>query len=240
MPIYTTHLLGRQEVAEGTMEFVLEKPAGFNFKAGQNADYTLLNPPETDAEGNKRTFSFVSPPSADRLVWATRMRDSAFKRVMKTLPIGTELQLDGPYGDMTLHNNAERPAVFLAGGIGITPFRSMVVDAAQRKLPHKIFLFYSNRRPEDAAFLRELMDLQHQNPHYTFVGTMTQMEKSSQPWQGERGYINKEMLVKFVGNLSGPVYYIAGPPSLVAAMRKMLNEAGVNDDDIRTEEFPGY
>lgn len=240
MTKYTTHIIGKKEIAEGTMEFILEKPEGFAFKAGQNADYFLINPPMTDAEGNKRTFSFVSSPDEKNIRWATRMRDTAFKNSMKILPNGSEIELDGPYGDMTLHNNFERAAVFLAGGIGITPFFSMIKDVAEKKLPHKIFLFYSNRRPEDTALLSEIQSLEKENLNFKFIGTMTDLSKSAQNWGGEQGFINKEMLVKYLGDLSGPIYYMAGPASFVSAMRKILNDAGINDDDIRTEEFTGY
>ena len=182
----------------------------------------------------------VSTPDDVNITWATRMRDTAFKRMMKTLSVGTEVQIEGPYGDMTLHNNAVRAAVFLAGGIGITPFHSMVVDATKHLPERNIFLFYSNRRPEDAPYLDELASLAVENPNFTFTPTMTDLKKSKKEWKGEQGYINKDMLLKYLGDLSGPIYYIAGPMALVAAMRKTLNDAGVNDDDICTEEFPGY
>ena len=84
------------------------------------------------------------------------MSDTAFKRVLKTMPLGTEVRIVGPFGSLILHQNADRPAVFLAGGIGITPFRSMLLQATEQKLPYHLILFYSNRRPEDAAFLEEL------------------------------------------------------------------------------------
>jgi ferredoxin-NADP reductase len=168
------------------------------------------------------------------------MRDTAFKRVLKTMELGTELTFDAPYGSFTLHNNASIPAVFLTGGIGVTPVRSIVLQAAHDKLPHKIFLFDSNNRPEDAAFLEELTEAQKENTNYTFIGTMTQMEKSSRAWHGETGFITKAMLLKSIGDLTLPIYYVAGPRAMVHAMREILNEAGVNDDNIRTEEFSGY
>lgn len=240
MPIYKTKLKMREEIAAGTMAFHLEKPEGFTFKAGQFADYTLINPVETDAEGNIRGFSLASAPYEEDLMFATRMRDTAFKRVLRAMEVGTEIMLDAPYGSFTLHNNTRIPAVFLTGGIGITPVRSIVLQAAHDNLPHKIFVVDSNRRPEDAAFLDELMEAQEKNPNYTFVGTMTEMEKSGRQWDGETGYITKAMLVKYIGNLTLPIYYIAGPPEMVTAMRKTLNESGVDDDNIRTEEFSGY
>lgn len=137
MAVYEVQLKNRQEVAEGTMAFSFEKPAGFEFKAGQFIDVTLIDPPETDAEGDTRGFSIASAPYEEDLMVATRMRDTAFKRVLKTMPLGTEVRIEGPFGSLTLHNNVARPAVFLAGGIGITPFRSILLQAAKDKLPHR-------------------------------------------------------------------------------------------------------
>ncbi len=128
----------------------------------------------------------------------------------------------------------------MAGGIGITPFYSMVKDTAHRKLPHKIFLFYSNRRPEDSAFVRELASLEHENLNYRFIGTMTEMEKSKFPWAGEKGYITKDMMLYYIKDLAKPIYYLAGPPQMVLAMRKLLDDAGVDSDNVRSEEFAGY
>jgi ferredoxin-NADP reductase len=160
MPIYKTVLRAKEEIANGTMAFHFEKPGGFAFKAGQFGDFTLIDPAETDAEGNIRGFSLASAPFESDLMFATRMRDTAFKRVLRTMEIGTEVSMDAPYGSFTLHNNARTPAVFLTGGIGVTPVRSIVLQAAHDNLPHKIFLFDSNRKPEDAAFLDELMEIQ--------------------------------------------------------------------------------
>jgi ferredoxin-NADP reductase len=240
MAIYRIKLKGRRQIAEGTMAFHFEKPKGFAYKAGQFADFTLINPVETDAEGNIRGFSLASAPYEDFIMFATRMRDTAFKRVLKTMEPGTEVTLDAPYGSFTLHNDASIPAVFLTGGIGVTPVRSIVLQAAHDKLPHKIFLFDSNKRPEDAAFFDELTEAQNENPNYTFVGTMTRMEKTSRAWHGETGYITRAMLQKHIGDLALPIYYIVGPGAMVQAMREILNGAGVKDDNIRTEEFTGY
>jgi len=222
------------------MAFYFEKPEGFAYKAGQFADYTLINPAETDSEGNVRGFSLASAPYEDFLMFATRMRDTAFKRVLKTMEPGTELTFDGPYGSFTLHNDASIPAVFLTGGIGVTPARSIVLQAAHDKLPHRIFLFDSNSGPEDAAFLGELTRVQTENSNYTFVGTMTHMEASQRPWHGETGHINKEMLGKYISDLTSPIYYVVGPPVMVDALRNVLIDAGVNTDNIRGEEFTGY
>lgn len=233
-------LVSRHAVAERTIAFRFEKPANWTFKAGQFLNMTLLDPAETDAEGNTRTFSMASSPHEETLMVATRMRDTAFKRVLKTMPLGSAVKIDGPSGSLTLHHNASRTAVFLAGGIGITPFRSMVFRAAKETLPHRIFLFYSNRRPEDAPFLDELHALQKENPNYTFVASMTEMAKSSQPWKGEVGQIDRAMLSRYLIDAVSPIYYAAGPPEMVKGLHAMLNQGGVDDDDIRAEEFAGY
>ena len=240
MATYTVSLKHRREVAEGTTAFLFEKPDGLSFKAGQYLNFTLLDPPETDAEGNTRTFSIASAPDEEELMMATRMRDTAFKRVLKTMPLGAQVEIEGPYGNFTLHKNAARPAVFLTGGIGITPYRSIIRDAGRKKLPHRLLLFYSNRRPEDGAFLEELQQAESDNPNYQFIGTMTDMANSKRPWQGKTGYINRDMLAQSISDLTTPIYYIAGPPGMVTAMRKMLADADINDDSIRTEEFNGY
>ena len=172
---------------------------------------------------------------------ATRMRDTAFKRVLGAMPLGTAVKIEGPFGNLTLHNNSTRvAAVFLAGGIGSTPFRSIVFRAAREKLPRHIFLFFSNQRPEDAPFLEELRVLEGKNSNYKLVATTTQMEESHRPWHGETCLINKEMLSKSLRDTASPIYYLAGSPGMVKSLHETLNKVGVDDDDICTEEFPGY
>lgn len=232
--------LKKELVAEGTMRFHFTHPEGLEYRAGQSIDLTLVDPPETDAEGNTRAFSLVSIPSEPEISITTRLRDTAFKRVLQSLPEGAPLTCEGPFGSFTLHENPDRAAVFLSGGIGITPFHSIIRDALSRDLPHSLYLFYSNRRPEDAAFLDELTTLAAQHKNFTFIPTMTLMEKSAQPWSGETGYIDASMIERHCAGATNPVYYLAGPASMVAAMRKALNEIGVSNDDIRTEEFSGY
>lgn len=237
---HTTRLMKREEVAEGTMAFHFAKPTDFQFRPGQAIDITLLNPPETDGEGNIRTFSLAGAPFDGDLMIATRMRDTAFKRVLRKAGLGLEVKIEGPSGSFVLHRNEQKPGVFLSGGIGITPFLSIVRQAAHDQDPHHLYLFYSNRRPEDAAFLDLLAETAKENPNFHLVATMTDMDKSHREWKGETGFINKDMLKKYLPTLQGPIYYLAGPPGMVTAMRGILTEAGADEDDIRTEEFSGY
>lgn len=240
MSTYETKLQGREDLAEGTMAFHFAKPPGFAFKPGQTIDLILPAPPDGDAQNARHTFSIVSAPFEGDLTIATRMRDSAFKRTLKTLPIGAAIRFEGPFGSLTLHGNRARPAVLIAGGIGITPFVSILRQAAQDQLAQSLVLLYSNRRPEDAAFLAELQALAGQNKNFRLLATMTELGKSARPWTGETGRIDAALLKRIGSELATPIYYLAGPPALVEAMRKNLNLAGVDDDDIRSEEFYGY
>lgn len=120
-PSHKTTLAGKAEVARDTSAFRLQKPEGFSFRAGQAVYVTLPGQKETDSKGGIRTFSIASAPQEPDLVIATRMTDTAFKRCLAELPAGSPVAIEGPYGDLTLDGDT-RPAVFLAGGIGITPF----------------------------------------------------------------------------------------------------------------------
>ena len=238
MPSYQVKLAGREELAEGTIAFRFEKPAGFNFKPGQAVVLELLDPPPEDGQ-KRRTFSLVSAPFESTLAIATRMRDTAFKRALGALPDGASLKLTGPIGQLTL-TEAARPAVFIAGGIGITPFMSMLRQAARDHAPHSLLLLYSNRRPEDAAFLGELQELERQNGNFRLVATMTEMSKSARKWGGQTGFVDADLIKRAAGRLTAPIYYVVGPPAMVAAMQETLRGTGVADDDIRSEEFYGY
>ncbi len=237
-------LKDKKQIAEGTLAFVFEKPEGFRFKVGQHIRMTLINPPETDSEGNSRFFSIASSPQDPDLLIAMRMRDTAFKRVLRRMQMGQkaliQIMLDPPHEAFALHDDASKPTVFLIGGIGIVPAFSMIKNATERKLRHKIYLFFSNRRPEDAPFLDDLQNLVKQNPNFKLIATMTEPEKSAQSWQGETGLIDHSMLTKYVEDLQSPMYYIAGLPEMASAMQKLLASAGVNKENIRAEEFSGF
>jgi ferredoxin-NADP reductase len=239
-PTFSSALLGRELVADRTMVFRFAKPAGWSYRAGQFVDITLLDPPETDAEGNTRGFSISSAPSENVIMITTRLRDTAFKRVLQQVPLGTAVKVEGPFGDLRLHH-ADRPAVLLAGGIGITPFRSILVEMiGAARLPYRVVLFHANRRPEDAAFADVFRALERADANLTFVPTMTAMAASTRLWDGERGYIDAAMLRRHLGGVVDAIFYLAGPAAMVQAMRTMLLAMGTDEDNIRAEEFTGY
>ncbi|HEY0822878.1 MAG TPA: FAD-dependent oxidoreductase [Ramlibacter sp.] len=240
MSSITVHLKRREEIAHGTTAFHFDKPAGLRFKPGQAIDLVLADRALCAPEAARHAFSIVSAPYEDELAVATRMRDSAFKQALARLPVGAPVAIEGPFGSLTLHNKPDRAAVFIAGGIGITPFVSMLRQAAHDARRQRLVLLYANRRPEDSAFMTELQRLEGDNPHFRLVATMTRMSESRRPWMGETGAIDEALLKRIVAELPDPVYYVAGPAAMVAGMRGTLERTGVDGDDIRSEEFYGY
>lgn len=230
MASYETRLRRAETIAEGTMAFHLEKPPGFRFKAGQAIDLALADPPAV-ANSTHRLFSLVSAPFEDQLCVATRIRDgSAYKQALKALAPGTALRVKGPQGVMTLHEDRARAAVFIAGGIGITPFISMLRQAEHERLDQPLYLLYSNRRAEFAAFLGELQALAQRHGRVRLMARMTDTE----------GFLDADAVRRFVRDAVAPVYYLAGPPAMVDAMSGVLDRAGVIDADVISEEFYGY
>lgn len=241
MTTYRTTLAAREDIAVGTVAFHLRKPPGFAFRPGQAIDLVLPAPVDgADAGAAAHAFSIVSAPFEDELVIATRMRDSAFKRALAALPLGAPVQVEGPMGSLGLPRDRTRAAVLVAGGIGITPFVSMLRQAAHDALAQRLVLLYSNRRPEDAAFLVELQRLADRHPDFRLVATMTDMAHSTRRWDGPTGPIDADLVRRAVGALPAPVFYVVGPPGMVEAMRDVLAAAGADADDIRSEAFYGY
>ena len=237
---YKTQLKRKENCGDGAMAFYFDKPVGFEFAAGQYIDLTLINPPETDPDGSIRSFSLASAPAEEHLLIVTRMRDTAFKRSLKDLAVSSEVEMDGPFGAFTLHAIRSRPAIFLAGGIGIAPILSMVRHAAVKSARTALYLFYSNHTPESSAFLDSLQELEKKALNFRFIPTMTAGNGSCSAWSGETGLIDQTMLFKYVPGFGAAVFYVAGSPRFVDAMRKMLKMAGVNEEQVRGEEFVGY
>jgi len=222
------------------MAFHFERPRHFLFKAGQFVDLILPNARKDEAEQPTHAFSIASSPFAQEIVVVTRMRNTAFKRALSDLAIGAPVRLKAAMGSFTLHKNISRPAIFLAGGIGIAPFISMLRDVAANRTQMPIYLFYANRFRKDAPFMDVLRGLESVLSKFTFVPTLTRSDGVDGGWEGQTGRISGEMLLRHVSSLREAICYVAGPAGMVSAARLALTAAGVDDDDIRTEEFAGY
>ena len=233
-------LIATEHIAAKTAGFTFEASERLSFEAGQTCDITIPSPRYQDEKGPSRTFSIASSPAdAPRVMFATRLTGSAFKRTLLEAAAGLEVELDGPFGSFTLHKNTARPAVFFAGGIGITPFRSIIKDVTERHLPHRVTLFYSNRTAGSTAFLSELESWQRHSANVRLIASIT-APSSDEPWTHPTGVMDAAFIKPHVDDLANAICYLAGPPGFVKAMRAALDALGADPDNLRTEEFAGY
>src|SRR5882724_3527375 len=231
----TLILREKKEIAEGTMAFYFGVDGQpFVFEPGQCVRITLLDPMYKDKKGNARDFSIASSPGEPSLMIATRMTGSAFKRSLADLPVGSSVRVNGPYGEFLHDVDPVRPAVLLAGGIGITPFRSMIKHAIEQHSLQRLTLVYCNRTPDDAAFLDELQDWEKENPNFRLIATMTQPQNPGKTWTERTGYIGARFVKDQLCEQTPSVYCVAGPPRFVSAVTEVLAIAGVNESEIRT------
>ena len=238
--IYGSRLLRRELVAHRTLACVLERPKGFAFKAGQYVDVTLPEPLFDDLLGPTRSFSIASSPTEPELLLVMRMRDSAFKRSIAEMALGSPVLVDGPADDLALDANGGSPLVMLAGGVGIAPFLSALREAAATGGRLAATIFYANRRPEDAPYLDELLDLEHRIDGYRCIPTMPRMIDSERGWTGATGRLGAAMLGRYLPALVGPRYYLSGSTVFISGLRQELARAGVPGSDIRIEMYTGY
>jgi ferredoxin-NADP reductase len=228
----------KRDVAKGTLMVVFDLLGEeVDHRPGQYFWVTLLDPPYDDEKGPRRHITVVtSPTERGVLGLATRLRDTAFKRSLAELPVGTEVEVEQPKGSFVLPQETDRHYVFIAGGIGVTVFRCMLRYIADEGLPHRVTLVYSNRDRESTAFYDELRELEAANPNLEIVFTMTEDSE----WEGETRRIDADMLRDHLGDLDTYTYLVAGPPGMVEGVTGALQEAGIPEDQIRSQGFSGY
>src|ERR671930_2392809 len=166
-----------------------------NYKAGQ---YSILNlGTREDPKGPVRSFTIASSPTEkDFILISTRIRDTPFKKKLATLEIGSLATISAPMGKFVLHDDYSKPAVFLSGGIGVTPFRSMIKYATDIQLPIKTTMFDSNKNQQSILYKDEFDSWASQNKNVKVVYTVTEEQEATANWTGERGRIDKLMMEK--------------------------------------------
>ena len=229
----------KDEVAKGTLMVTFDLLGEeVDFKAGQYFWVTLPNIGYDDERGLRRHITVVTSPNERGVLgFATRMRDTAFKNTLAELDVGAEVDVEHPKGDFSLPMETDRPYVFIAGGIGITVFRTMLKYIVEEGLAHRVTLLYSNRDRESTAFFDELqtMDREHENIRAVFVMT------DDPEWDGERRRVDADVLRDHLdGELGDYVHIAAGPPGMVEAMESLLKGAGVPEEQVIVQRFAGY
>lgn len=237
MQTYTLTLQSKSEVADQTVAFVFDKPQDFVFHAGQYVVMTLHELAFPDNRRGIRSLSIASAPYENELVFAMRITDSGFKQTLNAMPIGGTVTVTQAIGHFVLDETL-RPVVFLIGGIGITPARSILRQAVHDNNKRPFYLFYSNRHPEDASFASELQEFPTLDYHC--IDTLTNQEAADRcDWQEERGYICESMLQKYLTDITAPMYYIVGSPTFAKAMIDMLIAMNVDKESIKQDPFTG-
>ena len=228
----------KQEVAKGTLLVIFDlQGAEVDFKPGQYFWVELLDPPYTDEKGLRRHISVVTSPTEKGVLGlCTRLRNSAFKRSLAELEVGDEVEVEDPKGTFVLPEDTGAEYVFVAGGIGITVFRSMLRYIRDVGTGHRVTLVYSNRDRASSAFLEELAELERELPDFHLLPTMTDEPE----WEGESRHISPDMLREHLGELERYTFLVAGPPAMAEGVSDALREAGIPEERVLADKFSGY
>lgn len=234
-------LVKKTQLAKDTYSFYFDQAQlGLNFLPGQYIRMTLdiKNP---DSRGNSRFFTIASSPLEKEYVMiTTKIIQSSFKKRLIELKDGEKVKFFGPMGGFILKEEEKDQRVFLAGGIGITPFHSMITYANAKKLSVDITLFVSFSRVEEMIFFDELLNIAKENPFIKVIYTITHPEESRMQWTAEVGRISDVLIKKYVPSFLDPFYYIVGPPAMVAGIEDVVKKMGVENKRIFIENFTGY
>jgi ferredoxin-NADP reductase len=228
----------KREVAKGTLLVVFDlQGAEVDFRPGQYFWVELPDRGHQDEKGLRRHISVVtSPTERGVLGLCTRLRDTAFKTTLAELEVGDEVEVEEPKGDYRLPEDTSRDYVFVAGGIGITVFHSMLRYIADTGEPYRVTLVYSNRDRESTPFLDELQELESRIPGLKLLLTMTEDDG----WDGETRRVDAGMLRDHVGDLGAHTFLVAGPPPMVEGVVEHLAGAGVPEEQVLPDRFSGY
>jgi glycine betaine catabolism B len=226
----------------------VEDKKQLDYTAGQFAFFDIGGV-YNDPRGPIRHFTISSSPTENFIMFSTRIRESPYKKRLSTLEKGAKVKVRGPEGQFVLHQDYSKHAVFLSGGIGVTPFRTMIKYATDKQLPLKIIMFDSNRNRSNILFKKEFDDWAGINKNLKIIYTISEDDRheqtlpSSNDWKGEHGRINKTMVLKYVdtNELNNSIFYICGPPSMLKAMQSLLqDDLEIPKERIKVEEFTGY
>lgn len=235
---FTLPFLRKEQVAQDMYSFFFDRTVkkDFDFIAGQ---YIRMFLPHSspDDRGTSRYFTIASSPTEnDYLMITTKVVQSSFKKTLFNLKEGDIVEFFGPSGSYVL-DNSQRPHIFLSGGMGITPFRSMLTFASDKTFPIPITLIASFPKEETMVFYEELQAIANKSSKFKVVFSLTQPGKN---WEGERGRITDNLLDRYLKRKGNETFYVAGPDAMVDNTRELLVNMGIDVEAINVEYFSGY
>jgi glycine betaine catabolism B len=249
MQAYGSRLVEKVPRVADVVSFRFERPEGYRFQAGQWFVITFAGP--DPAEPYEHHFSHSDAPSDPWLEFTTRLRGSDFKNALSALPIGSDVQVEGPYGSFVMPPDVER-AAFLAGGIGITCTRSILRWVAHLRAsrggaaeggeqaglaPREIALFFANGVEDAIPFAAELEELAASLPGLRVIHVLS---RPGEGWRGYRGHLDQEILAAELPDPGSWHYFVSGPPAFDLAMQEVLVRWRIDPGRIKMERFEGY
>jgi ferredoxin-NADP reductase len=209
------------------------------YKPGQILNYELDALAFPDERGSSRHFTISSSPTEKGIVmFTTKIRGSGFKETLRQAPLGYELSCETPDGEFILRKGERNLRhVFIAGGIGITPYRSILRYSRDMNKPLDAVMLYFNRSSSEIIFRQELETIARQMPSFKLVNVLSGPEDG---WKGEQGKLDETILRKWFPDPEGFFFWASGPPGMVGTARELLEQIGVKDKYIRTDRVMGY
>jgi ferredoxin-NADP reductase len=244
---YQLKLKQKNRVGAGVYDFIFQTSQKLKFKPGQYMEWTLGHK-QTDSRGNRRYFTLASSPTEKDVLLGVKFYEnsspvkgshgaSSFKTGLSKMNIGDEITAGQLAGDFILPDDKNQKLAFIAGGIGITPFRSMLKYLVDTNQHRSIVVFYSNRDAQEIAY----MDVFKQAAERAGVKTVFTLTNKNvgADWQGYRGHISEQMVAKEIPDFKERLFYISGSGTMVDACKKLLVNMGVSGRKIKTDFFPG-
>lgn len=228
-----------KKFSANTGVFAFSLPTQLAFLPGQYMEWTLPHE-KTDDRGNRRYFSIASSPTEKELLLTVKFYEpsSSYKAKLQTLEKHDTILAASLEGDFVLPKNLQTPLVFLAGGVGIAPFRSMIKYLIDKRLQADITLFYANRTADEIVFQNVFTEAKRNGVKTIY--TLTDTKKAPKNWQDETGRITEKMLEKYVKDLQNSIFYLSGPQNMVDSFADMLKKLHIPKSHIKQDFFPGY
>lgn len=218
-----------KNIGKNIYEFVFDVKERFGFLPGQYMEWTLLHNHE-DSRGNRRYFTIASSPTESKIYLGVKIpeKPSSFKKRLLGLKKGDKMSVSQLSGEFVIESNQNIPLVFIAGGIGITPFRSMVSYIIDKKQNRDVIVFYACSDDEEFVYKDVFKNAEKYGVKTYFINTR------------KDGFIDENLIKNKVSNYINRIYYLSGPNAMVDNYKKVIKDLGVKSKNIRSDYFPGY
>lgn len=234
------YLQQKLQITQSEYDFIFPKPAGFAFIPGQYMEWTLSHP-NPDSRGSRRYFTLASSPTEDNIRLGIKLynNSSSYKKALQAMTEKTPIVASQLMGEFTLPKNSQQKCAFIAGGIGITPYRSMIKYLLDTHQSRPIILLYANKT-EDEIMYKDVFDLAQQQLGMQSIYTLTDTTAIPLGWNGLIGRIDATMIQTSIPDYNERLFYLSGPHSMVIAYEHVLKGLGIPSTQIIIDFFPGF